>query len=133
MEKKRPFGVTLMAILAGFAAVMAVIHTLQMLHLFPITIPILGADVRFFTFDLLGAILWGLLAAIWIWVTRMLWNVNPQGWLFAAALSTLNLIFAFVSLLGVTPVEALLPDFFINGLVLIYCLLPGTKAAFGVS
>jgi hypothetical protein len=133
MQKKRPFGVTLLAILTGIASVAAIVHTLQMLHLFPISVPLLGQAVTFFTFDLLGAILWGLLAAIWVWVTRMLWNVDAQGWLFAAALSTLNLIMAFVSLMGQTTIETLLPTFFINGLVLIYCLLPSTKAAFGVS
>ena len=37
MEKKRPIGVTLLAILAGFAAAVAIIYTLQMLHLWPVT------------------------------------------------------------------------------------------------
>ena len=61
MEKKRPFGVTLLAILAAVAAIVAIIHTLQMLHLWPIWV----GPVRFFTFDLLGAILWGILASYW--------------------------------------------------------------------
>jgi hypothetical protein len=129
MEKKRPFGVTLLAILAAVAAIVAIIHTLQMLHLFPIRGPF-GA-FRFFTFDLLGAILWGILALIYIWLVRMLWNVDPQAWLFLVVLSILNLILAFVSGLGATPWEALLPSIVVNGLILIYLLLPGTKAAFG--
>ena len=32
MYKNRPFGVTLLAILAGLAAVVVIFHTLQMLH-----------------------------------------------------------------------------------------------------
>ena len=40
MEKKRPIGVTLLAILAGFAAAVAIIYTLQMLHLWPVTGPL---------------------------------------------------------------------------------------------
>ena len=32
MAKKRPFGVTLLALLAGAATIVALVHTLQMLH-----------------------------------------------------------------------------------------------------
>jgi tetrahydromethanopterin S-methyltransferase subunit C len=124
---KRPFGVTLLAILAGIAALLAVIHTLQMLHLLPYFL----GPVTFWNFDLLGALMWGLLAAIYIWLVRMLWNVDPQGWLFIVILSTLNLILAFVSLLGQSSWQALAPTILVNGLILIYCILPGTKAAFG--
>ena len=129
MEKKRPFGVTILAILAVVGAVVAIYYTLQMLHLIPITGPF--GQFKFFTFDLLGAILWGMLAAIYIWVARMLWNLDPQGWLFVAVLSTLNLIIALISILGQSTWESMLPAILINGLILIYCLLPGTKAAFG--
>ena len=127
MTNKRPFGVTLLAILAGIAALFAVIHTLQMLHLLP---HFLG-PVTFWSFDLLGALMWGLLAAIYIWLVKMLWSVNPQAWLFMVVLSTLNLILAFVSILGQSTWQAVAPTILINGLILIYCLLPGTKAAFG--
>jgi hypothetical protein len=46
--KTRPFGVTLLAILAGIAAFLAIVHTLQFLHLLPFN---LGGTVRFFAFD----------------------------------------------------------------------------------
>jgi predicted flap endonuclease-1-like 5' DNA nuclease len=125
MTKRRPFGITLLAILAGIAAIIAIIHTLQMLHLFPIRGPF--GVFSFFTFDLLGAILWGILALIYIWVTRMLWNLDPAGWLFVAAISALNLIF------GQSTWQAMLPAILVNGLILIYVLLPGTKEAFGMA
>jgi predicted flap endonuclease-1-like 5' DNA nuclease len=131
MTKKRPFGVTILAILAAIAAILAIIHTLQMLHLFPIRGP-LGV-FAFFTFDILGAILWGILALIYIWVTVMLWNLDPQGWLFVAALSALNLIMAVISILGQSTWQAMLPAIIVNGLILLYTLLPGTKDAFGVA
>ena len=130
MARSRPFGVTLLAILAGIAAAVAIYHTLQMLHLLPISGPF--GVTRFFTFDLLGAIMWGILAAIYIWLVRMLWNVDPQGWLFLVVLSSLNLILAIISILGQSTWQAMLPSILINGLILLYCLLPGTKDAFQV-
>lgn len=123
----RPFGVTLLAILAGIAAVFAVIHTLQMLHLFPVFL----GPVRFFTFDLIGALLWGLLAAIWIWVTKGLWNLDPQAWLFVVILSSLNLILAVVSILGQSTWQSVAATILLNGIILIYALTPGVKNAFG--
>lgn len=128
MTKKRPFGVTLLAILAGIAAVIAIIHTLQMLHLFPIAL----GPVKFFTFDLFGALMWGILALIYIWVLRMLWNLDQQGWLFVVVIATLNLVLAVISILGASSFQAMLPAIIINGLILIYGMLPGTKAAFEV-
>ena len=130
MTKKRPFGVTLLALLAGLAFLAALIHTLQMLHLFPISGPF--GETHFFTFDLLGAFLWGVMAAIYLWVFRMLWNLDPQGWLFVVVIATLNLILAVMSIFGDSTWQSMLPALVINGLVLIYGLLPGTKSAFQI-
>lgn len=130
MTKKRPFGVTLLALLAGIAAVVAIIHTLQMLHLFPISGPF--GEAHFFTFDVLGALLWGLMAAIYLWVFRMLWNLDPQGWLFVVVVAMFNLILAVLSIFGDSTWQSMMPAFLINGLVLIYGMLPGTKAAFNI-
>jgi hypothetical protein len=60
----------------------------------------------------------------------MLWTMNPQGWFFATFLSGLNLVLAFISLLGASSLQALLPAIIINAAVLIYCLVPSTKEAF---
>ncbi|WP_342677469.1 hypothetical protein [Methanofollis sp. UBA420] len=128
MTRSRPFGITVLAFLAILAAIQAVVYTLQMLHLLPVTL----GPVRFFTFDLLGAILWGMLALIYLWVFRMLWNLDPQGWVFVVLLSVLNLVLAFLSVLGASTWEAMAPALLINGVILIYCLAPGTKEAFGV-
>lgn len=130
MTKKRPFGITLLALLAGAAFVVAVIHTLQMLHLFPIRGPF--GEARFFTFDLVGALLWGLMAAIYLWVFRMLWNLNPQGWLYIVVVAVLNLILAVMSLIGASSFQAMLPSLIVNGLILAYAMLPGTKSAFSI-
>ena len=129
MSKSRPIGVTILAILAALAAILAIIHTLQMLHLFPIRGPF--GVFSFFTFDLLGAILWGILALIWIWVVRGLWNLDPQVWLFVVVLAALNLILAFIDIIGRSSFQAELPTLILNAVILIYCLTPGVKQAFG--
>lgn len=130
MAKKRPFGVTLLALLAGAATIVALVHTLQMLHLFPISGPF--GEAHFFTFDLLGAFLWGVMGLVYLWVFRMLWNLDPQGWMFIAVIAVLNLILAFLSLIGASTWQAMLPALLVNGLILIYALLPGTKSAFEI-
>jgi hypothetical protein len=126
--KHRPIGITILAILALFGAAMAFIYTLQMLHLLPVWI----GPVSFWTFDLWAAILWGILGLIYLWVYRMLWMVNPQGWMFVVLISALNLILAFLSILGGSSWEAISLSIIINGIILIYSLLPSTKKAFGV-
>ena len=130
MAKKRPFGVTLLAILAGIAAVVAIVHTLQFFGILKFN---LFGELQFIYQDWLGGILWGVMAAIWIWVARMLWNVNPQGWLFVVALATINIIFNIVAILGQSSWEELALGTIVSVIILIYGLLPGTKAAFGQS
>lgn len=127
-DKKRPFGVTLLAVLAGLGALAAIIHTLQMLHLWPISLGPL--DFKFFTFDLFGALMWGILALIYIWVVRGLWNLDAQAWLFLVILAILNLILAGVSVIGGTGWQDMMWSIVINVVILVYCLLPGTKQAF---
>lgn len=131
MERQRPFGVTLLGILAGLGAVVAVWHTLQFLHILPMSVETMLGTVRFFTFDIFGAILWGIMALIWVWVARGLWNLDPQAWLFIVVLATLNLILAVVSIIGASTWQAMLPSIIVNGLALLYALTPGVKGAFG--
>ncbi len=128
MEKQRPLGVTILAFLAILGAINALIYTLQMLHLLPTYI----GPVAFFQFSLIGAFFWGLLFFIWLWVFHMLWEVNPQGWVFMVMISLLNLVFGIINVLGASSWQAMAPIIIISGLVLIYCLLPGTKDAFGI-
>ena len=127
-KKKRPCGITVLALFAYLAGIVAIFHTLQMLHLLPIKGPF--GQASFFGFSLWGAIMWGILALIYFWVGKMLWDLNEQGWLFVVIISILNIIFAFVTVLGSTPFEAILPALLVNGIVLIYALLPGVKGSF---
>ena len=88
MAKERPIGVTILAFLAILGAVNAFIYTLQMLHLLP---TFLG-PIAFYQFSLIGAFFWGLLFFIWLAVFRMLWEVQPQGWMFMVLIAGFDLI-----------------------------------------
>ena len=46
-------------------------------------------------------------------------------------ISIFELILAFVSVLGKTSLSAMIPTILVSGIILLYCLYPGTKAAFG--
>jgi predicted flap endonuclease-1-like 5' DNA nuclease len=127
MSKKRPLGITILAILVAIAAIVAIYHTLQFLHILPFNL----GRFTFFAFDPLGAILWGLTALVLLWVVNALWNLKPEGWLFVVVMSIFDLILVFVSILGHSTFQAMLPAILINVLLLIYCFLPGVKAAFG--
>src|SRR3954452_14703417 len=76
MTQSRPFGVTLLASLCGLQAVIAAYHTLQFLHILPVTL----GQVSFYGFDLLGALIWGVSAACYLWAARMLWQMEEEGW-----------------------------------------------------
>jgi hypothetical protein len=125
--KSRPIGVTILAILAGILAVLAGIHALQSLGIFPY---VLG-PVKLHAFSFWNFLMWALLVWIYIWLIRMLWNVDPQAWLFLAVITVFNLIFDFMAMLGSAAWSDVSLSFLINAIILIYIMLPGTKRAFG--
>jgi hypothetical protein len=128
MEKERPIGVTILAFLALLGAANAFIYTLQMLHLLPTYI----GPVAFYQFSLLGAIIWGFLTFIWLGIFGALWVVHPQGWLFMVLIAGFDLLYGILCVLGGSSWEAMAPMIILCTLVLIYCMLPGTKQAFGI-
>ncbi|MBV9327287.1 MAG: hypothetical protein JO352_26365 [Chloroflexi bacterium] len=127
MTPHRPIGITIIAILAAIATIIAAIHTLQYLHILPFFL----GPMAFFSFDLWGALLWALMTVVYAWVVVQLWNVNPQGWMFLVLISALNIILDILSIIGATTLSAVLPSIVINAIVLIYVMTPGVKRAFG--
>jgi hypothetical protein len=59
-------------------------------------LPVFIGPVAFLTFSFIGAFFWGLLFFIWLWVFRMLWEVNPQGWMFMVLIATFDLIWGYL-------------------------------------
>jgi len=127
--QKRPVGVTVLAILAGVAAFFSVLHVLQALGILPFFIG--PFPVR--TFSLWYALMWGLMVWVYIWLVQMLWNVDRQAWIFLAVITVFNLVLDFTILLVQnTTWSDVSVSFLLNGLILIYCMLPGVRQSFGV-
>ena len=126
--KSRPFGVTLLAILAGLAAVLAGIHALQSLGILPFFI----GQFSVHAFNFWSFLMWALMVWVYVWLVQMLWRVDKQAWLFLAVITVFNLILDFTVMLGAGEWSDVSLSFLINAIILIYVMLPGVKAAFDV-
>jgi hypothetical protein len=129
VTKERPLGVTILAILATVAAVLAAIHVLQFLGIIPFFI----GPVAMRTFNFFYALMWALLVWVYIWLVQMLWRVDRAAWLFLVIITSFNLILDFVAMLGRSTWQDVSVSFIVNGIILIYCMLPGVRNAFGTA
>ena len=126
----RPIGVTILAVLSGILAVLAILATLNWLGFIPWFGP--GPAIR--TFNLWFALLYGLTAWVYIWLTRMLWTMDKSAWLFLAVITVFNLTIAFVTIISsnMPTADLTTASVIINSLILIYIMLPGVKEAFEI-
>jgi len=124
--KSRPFGVTLLAILAGLAAVLAGIHALQALGILPYFI----GEFKIHAFSFWTFLMWALMVWVYVWLVQMLWTVNKQAWLFLAVITVFNLILDSMFMLGAGEWSDVSLSFILNAIILIYVMLPGVKKAF---
>jgi len=126
----RPIGVTILAVLSGFMAVLAILATLNWLGLVPWFGP--GPAIR--TFNLWYALLYGLLAWVYIWVTQMLLRMDKSAWLFLAVITVFNLTIDFVTIVtsNMPVTDRTTFSIVVNSLILIYIMLPGVRKAFEV-
>jgi len=127
--KKRPIGVTILAVLAGIAAVLAALRVLQYLSL----LPFFFGPFSFHSFSLMGAIMWALMVWVYIWLMKALWEVQPEAWMFLVIITIFDLILVFVEAIGGNTLGNMMPQVVVNGIILIYCMLPGVKNAFDAS
>lgn len=123
----RPFGVTVLAILAVVAALFAAIHTLQFMGILPFFL----GPIAFRTLNFFYALMWGLMVWVYIWLVQMLWNVDRQAWVFLVVITLFNLMLDFMVMLGSATWQDVSLSVFLNGIILIYCMLPGVREAFG--
>ncbi len=129
--KERPIGVTILAILAGIAAVIAAIHALQFIGIIPFVIGPAGYTVRYVSF--FTALMYGLLVWVYIWLTMMLWRVQPGAWMFLVIVTLFYLTLDFISMLGATTWQDVSFSIIVNAIILLYCMLPGVRTAFGTA
>jgi len=127
--KSRPFGVTLLAILAGVLAVLAAYHALQALGIFGYII----GPVTIHAFSFWSFLMWALMVWVYVWLVQMLWRMDKQAWLFLAVITVFNLILDFTLMLGQGTWSDVNVSFIINAIILIYAMLPGVKRSFEVN
>ncbi len=127
--KQRPFGVTVLAVLAGAAAVLAGMHALQALGIFPYII----GPFEVHKFNFWSFLMWALLVWVYIWLVQMLWRVDKSAWLFLAVITVFNLILDFMVTLGAGEWSDVSLSILLNSAILIYLMLPGVKRAFGTA
>jgi hypothetical protein len=126
-SRSRPFGVTVLAIVAGILTFFAAVHTLQALGI----IPYFVGPFAIRSFSLFYAIMWGLMVWVYIWLIQMLWHVHPSAWMFLVIITIFNLTFDFVVMIGDTTWSDVAVSFILNALILAYCMLPSVRDAFG--
>src|SRR5262249_3652904 len=98
VTQSRPFGVTVLALLAFLQAIIAAYHTLQFLPILPFNL----GPMSFFGSDLLAAALWAVTAAIYVWAGLRLWQLDIRGWMFAALMAGWILILDIFEAVGAT-------------------------------
>ena len=129
--RERPFGVTILAILAAVAAILAAIHALQFLGIIGFVIGPAGYKVHFV--NIWYALMYGILVWVYIWLTTMLWRVEPQAWMFLVIITLFYLIIDFFSLFGSNTWGDVSVSVIVNAVILLYCMLPGVRRAFGTA
>jgi hypothetical protein len=123
----RPIGVLVLTVGAVILTALSVIHLLQSLSILPYVI----GPISIRSFSLFYAVMWGLMVWVYAWLVRMLWRVEPQAWSFLVIITIFNLVYGFVLTLGDATFSDVSVSFFLNALILIYCMLPGVRRAFG--
>jgi hypothetical protein len=75
--------------------------------------------------------MYALLVWVYVWLTRALWRVERDAWLFLVIITVFYLILDAFTLLGATSWQDVSVSIIVNAVILIYCMLPGVRAAFG--
>lgn len=126
--KQRPLAVTILAIMAIVAGILALVDALRMFGLFSFI-----NDLVFLSpaSTIFGAILAIIVALIWFSTARQLFNLDPRGWMFVVVISIIMIVFEVVAWLTGSGFSAVALSLLAPVVTLILAFLPGTQAAFG--
>lgn len=129
-SKNRTIWIWLLIIIAIVAGLLAFVDAARYMGWLPIVA--LG-DLKFFlpSASWLGAFFAGVVGLIWFWVAKMLYDLDPRGWLFVAVIAVVNLVLLVLSLIGQSTFQSISLALIANVVALIIAMLPSTKAAFG--
>ena len=74
--------------------------------------------------------MWGLMVWVYIWLVQMLWRVEPAAWLFLVIVTLFELTLDFIAMLGASTWQDVSVSFLVNGIILLYVMLPWLRNAF---
>ena len=128
--RSRTIWIWLLIILAVLIAISDLLDAARYMGWLPIAA--LG-DLEFFlpNAQWLGALFSVLLAASWLWVAKLLYDLEQSGRLIVIIIAVLNLFTLFLTLLSGTTFSAIALGVVLNLVALVICLLPSSRAAFG--
>ena len=129
---KRPLAVTILAIVAVIAGIVALLDAARYMGWLPVAtlgpLNFVLPSAQWF-----GALMAVIVGVIWFAVAKWLWTLNPSGWLFVVVIAVINLIFLFLAIIGKTSFGAVSIEILVNLVALVLALLPSTKSAFRMS
>ena len=137
MINDRPSGIIILAVLAMLGTAQAGFMTVQVLYILPAF-----SGPRFAVVpDLIVALICGLLALAFMWISYMFWTINLTDWYSSIGISLLNLALILLSALSLAVSLAMMTmgvsgniaasAIIVNGCTLLFCLLLDKKRAFG--
>lgn len=127
VDSKRTIWIDLLTLLAVLAGVAAVLDTLRFLGILPV--PDTWA-LQLYDRSWLGALMSGLVALIWFTTASQLWNLDARGWIFVVVIAIVNLVLLGVSWLGGSSWQSIMPGVAISGVIILLGLLTSTREAF---
>jgi len=103
-------------------------NAIQFLGIFPFVVGPSGYTVHYFSFWY--ALMYGLLFWVYIWLTMALWRVEPGAWIFLVIVTFFYLTIDLFQMIGASTWQDVSFSILLNGLILLYCMLPGVRTAF---
>jgi hypothetical protein len=124
----RPIGVTILALVAGLAALAQIWRAFVFMGIANFTF--IGKEVSF-PEPQWGQVFWAVvLAAIWFWVAAGFWNVRAYAWSFGNFIAMFTLVFGFMAVLFGSSVEAESTSWLLALIVLLYLNYAGVREQF---
>ena len=124
---KRPFGVTVLAVLGLLVAIGQLLAALRLIGLLPFVETGGGRSLGHW----IGAALYVLIGALNLWIVQGLWVLRPDARRRVIGSTVINGALALLAVLGPVTFWQSLPALAINIAFFVYCRSEGVRRAFG--